>query len=53
MTLEEAETLALSILKQVMEKKVEARNVEVASVIAGSGYKLYDSAELQTVVDRL
>lgn len=32
LTLEEAETMAVSILKQVMEEKLDANNVEVASV---------------------
>jgi len=32
LTLEEAETMAVTILKQVMEEKLDASNVEVASV---------------------
>merc|ERR1719265_239944 len=33
LTLEEAETMAVSILKQVMEEKLDANNVELASVV--------------------
>lgn len=51
MTLEEAETLALSILKQVMEDKVTANNVDIASV--APTYHLYTPAEVEAVISRL
>lgn len=52
LTLLEAETLAVQTLKQVMEEKISKDNVEVASVTA-AGYKVYDAAMLQTIIERL
>ncbi|GKC34749.1 proteasome subunit alpha type-5 [Tanacetum coccineum] len=43
LTLKEAETIALSILKQVMEEKVTPNNVDIAKV--APTYHLYTSAE--------
>lgn len=51
MTLQEAETLALSTLKAVMEEKVSAVNVDIASV--APKYKLYTVDEVKAVLDRL
>ncbi|GLJ10930.1 hypothetical protein SUGI_0138240 [Cryptomeria japonica] len=51
MTLEEAETAALSILKQVMEDKVTANNVDIAKV--APTYHLYTPAEVEAVISRL
>ena len=51
-TLLEAETLALSTLKQVMEEKITAENVELASVTA-AGYRVYTPAEVLAVIERL
>lgn len=53
MTLQEAETLAITILKQVMEEQIEARYVEVATVTAGAGYRQYSTEEIKAVLDRL
>lgn len=52
MTLAEAETLAMSILKQVMEEKVSATNVDIARVTA-DGYHLYSAEEVGVVIARL
>uniref|UniRef100_A0A0E0RAW5 Proteasome subunit alpha type n=1 Tax=Oryza rufipogon TaxID=4529 RepID=A0A0E0RAW5_ORYRU len=43
LTLQEAETIALSILKQVMEEKVTPNNVDIAKV--SPNYHLYTPAE--------
>ncbi|OAE27244.1 hypothetical protein AXG93_473s1150 [Marchantia polymorpha subsp. ruderalis] len=51
MTLEEAELLALSTLKQVMEEKVTASNVDIAKV--APTYHLYTPAEVEAVIGRL
>ncbi|CAM6082900.1 unnamed protein product [Calypogeia fissa] len=51
MTLEEAETLALSTLKQVMEEKVTASNVDIAKV--APTYHLYTAAEVEEVINLL
>ncbi|RYQ93484.1 hypothetical protein Ahy_B09g099764 isoform A [Arachis hypogaea] len=51
LTLEEAETIALSILKQVMEEKVTPNNVDIAKV--SEKYHLYTPAEVEAVISRL
>ena len=53
MTLEEAETLALTVLKSVMEEKLNKANVQVASVTAGENFKIYSEDKLQAIIDRL
>lgn len=51
MTLQEAEVLALSTLKQVMEEKVTPTNVDIASV--APKWHLYTPAEVEAVIGRL
>ncbi|KAH0453633.1 hypothetical protein IEQ34_017957 [Dendrobium chrysotoxum] len=51
MTLQEAETVALSILKQVMEEKVTPNNVDIAKV--APTYHLYSPSEVEAVINRL
>ncbi|KAJ0537243.1 putative proteasome endopeptidase complex [Helianthus annuus] len=51
LTLKEAETIALSILKQVMEEKVTPNNVDIAKV--APTYHLYTPAEVEAVISRL
>lgn len=51
MTLAEAETVALSILKQVMEEKVTPNNVDIAKV--APTYHLYSPSEVEAVISRL
>lgn len=53
MTLKEAETLALTVLKSVMEEKLNKANVQIASVTPEHNFKIYSEEELQTVIDRL
>ncbi|MBA0839610.1 hypothetical protein Goarm_005317, partial [Gossypium armourianum] len=45
LTLQEAETIALSILKQVMEEKVTPNNVDIAKV--APTYHLYTPSEVE------
>jgi 20S proteasome subunit alpha 5 len=45
--------LACKILKQVMEEKLSATNIQMASVTAEAGYKLFNVQELQAVIDSL
>lgn len=57
-TLVEAETLALSTLKEVMEEKITDNNVEIASVTyAPDGktgvFRIYNKAQLAEIVARL
>ncbi|KAG2402977.1 Proteasome subunit alpha type-5 [Vigna angularis] len=51
LTLQEAETIALSILKQVMEEKVTPNNVDIARV--APTYHLYTPSEVEAVISRL
>lgn len=51
-TLDEAEVLALTTLKQVMEDRLTDDNIDVASVTA-NGYHPYTPEELQAAVARL
>ncbi|CAA7018510.1 unnamed protein product [Microthlaspi erraticum] len=51
LTLQEAETIAVSILKQVMEEKVTPNNVDIAKV--APAYHLYTPQEVEAVIARL
>jgi 20S proteasome subunit alpha 5 len=51
--LQEAETLSLKVLKQVMEEKLNNTNVQLAAVTAEHGFRIYSEEELQVVIDRL
>ena len=53
LTLPEAEQLALRVLKQVMEEKLDAKNVQLASVTRDAGFKIYDDASMKQAVERL
>mmetsp|Transcript_13669 Transcript_13669/g.19126 ORF Transcript_13669/g.19126 Transcript_13669/m.19126 type:complete len:245 (-) Transcript_13669:243-977(-) len=53
LTLAEAEELALSTLKQVMEEKISTENVELARVTLDKGFHIADTAEVGKVLDRL
>jgi|Transcript_7899 20S proteasome subunit alpha 5 len=53
LTLAEAEELALSTLKQVMEEKISTENVELARVTIDKGFHIADTAEVGQVLDRL
>ncbi|KAF9177544.1 proteasome component pup2 [Haplosporangium sp. Z 767] len=53
MTLVEAETLVLKVLKQVMEEKLNSTNVQLALITKEAGFNIYSAEKLQRVVDRL
>ena len=53
MTMEQAETLALQTLKQVMEEKLSATNVEVATVTMEGGYHIFTAEEIGAVTATL
>lgn len=48
-----AESLAVKVLKQVMEEKLSATNVQVASVTMTSGFKIYSVEEVQNLINRM
>jgi len=54
LTLEEAETLAISTLKQIMEEKLNSDNVEIGSVTTKTGkFTIYTKTELEKIIARL
>ena len=53
LTLPEAEVLVLKTLKQVMEEKLDSKNVQLASVTKDKGFRIYTDAEMEDVVGRL
>ena len=53
LTLPEAETLVLKTLKQVMEEKLDSKNVQLASVTKEKGFRIYSDPEMSEVVSRL
>lgn len=53
-TLEEAETMALVVLRQVMEEKLNSQNIEVAKINANDKkFKILSTAETEDVIKRL
>ena len=53
MSLQEAEELALSTLKQVMEEKISTDNIELARVTADKGFHIANHKEVGEVLERL
>jgi len=54
MTLEEAENLALSTLRQVIQEKLNENNVEVACARLSTGkFEIYSGEQRQAIVERL
>src|SRR5947207_8779121 len=53
LTLPEAELLVLKTLKQVMEEKLDSKNVQLASVTKEKGFRIYTDEEMEEVVGRL
>ncbi len=52
MTLAEGQKLALEVLKQVMEEKINGTNVEMATVTK-DGYKVFDKQSLSAALAAL
>lgn len=54
MNLKDAETMAMSVLRQVMEEKMTSSNVEVARVIASTGkFTKLDKNEVEEIITAL
>jgi len=52
--LEEAETLAVSTLKQVMEEKLNSDNVEIGAATTSTGkFTIYNKLQLEKIIARL
>ncbi|EPY51517.1 20S proteasome component alpha 5 [Schizosaccharomyces cryophilus OY26] len=52
MTLQEAEVLILKVLRQVMEEKLNSKNVQLASVTSDKGFHIYTDDEMADAVRR-
>lgn len=53
MTLEDAQLLAVKILKQVMEDKIDSTNAQIAVVTRETGFKIYSEHELGQLLSRV
>ncbi|TIA87643.1 hypothetical protein E3P99_03050 [Wallemia hederae] len=53
LTLEDAQTLVLSVLKQVMEEKLDEHNVQLAQVTQNDSFRILEKDELQNAILRL
>lgn len=53
LTLKEAELLALKILKQVMEEKLDCKNAQLASVTKEGGFQVYDDEKTDALIKEL
>lgn len=53
LTLDQSLTIALTILKQVMEEKLNSTNVELASVTPKQHFHMYSKEEVEAVIARL
>lgn len=53
MTLEDAYSLALKVLKQVMEEKLDETNVQLAQVTAEKGFEIIDVGPLRTAIESI
>lgn len=51
MTLKEAHALALKVLKQVMEEKLDENNVQLAQVTPDKGFAILNAAELKEAIE--
>lgn len=53
LTLKEAELLALKILKQVMEEKLDCKNAQLASVTVDGGFQIYSDEKTDAIIQEL
>lgn len=53
MTLDEATTSALTILKQVMEEKLNSSNVEVMSMTPKNLFHMFTKEQVEEVISKL
>lgn len=53
MTLKEATTVLLTILKQVMEEKLNSDNVEVSTITSKEGYRMFTKEEIESAIKEI
>lgn len=50
MTLQEGKALALKVLKQVMEEKLSAQNVQISTVTMGDGFVIMSEEDVNAMI---
>lgn len=53
MSIEEAKSLALKVLKQVMEEKINKTNAQIAVVSESTGFKVFSEEELFQLLENI
>ncbi len=53
MSMEDAETLALQTLKQVMEEKINSTNIEIAAVTKEKPFHIYSAEQVEEMLGRI
>lgn len=53
MTLKEATPVLLTILKQVMEEKLNSDNVEIATITSKEGYRMFTKQEIEDAIKEI
>jgi len=53
MTLKEAQSLTLKVLKDVMEEKLDKHNVQLAQVTPAAGFEILSEVKLQAIIDAM
>jgi len=53
MTLKEAQSLTLKVLKDVMEEKLDKHNVQLAQVTSEGGFEILSEEKLQAIIDAM
>jgi 20S proteasome subunit alpha 5 len=53
LTMKEAEILVLKVLRQVMEERLDATNVQLSNVTKDKGFQVYDEKSMEEAVERL
>ncbi|KAF8299263.1 20S proteasome subunit [Clavulina sp. PMI_390] len=53
MTLQEAHSLILKVLKQVMEEKLDAHNVQLSQVTKEKGFEILDETRLSSLIEAM
>jgi len=53
LTLKDAQLLALRVLKQVMEEKLDHHNVQIAQVTSANGFEILNQVQLKEIIDQM
>ncbi|KAF9790372.1 proteasome subunit alpha type 5 [Thelephora terrestris] len=53
LSLKDAQIIALRVLKQVMEEKLDHHNVQIAQVTPANGFEVLDQTQLKEIIDQM